>query len=357
MGTRRFDIDWLRVIAIGFLLIFHVAIPFQPYGVFFGFIQNQESMESLMIPMSLLSVWRIPLLFFVSGMGVYFSMRKRNWGQLIGERARRIFLPLLVGIFTIVPLQNLLWQHYYHQELSPVFQPAHLWFLGNIFTYVLILTPLLYLSKKYRDHWRPWVVRQVNHPLKLLLFCVPLVLNSLWLQPEPYTLYAMTLHGYILGGMAFLLGYLFVYAGECFWETVSGYKWIYLLLALMLFGLRWYRFELESPGYLMAVETFLWVYAILGIGYTFLNRSNATLKYLSEAAYPIYIVHWLFINLGAFWLFPTDMPVELKFAVLTVFTFTGSLLFYHVLIRQVILLRPLFGLKSKPAYKPYPIRV
>ena len=67
---RRYDIDWLRVIAIGFLLIYHIGIGFQPWGVFIGFIQSEKPLNSLWIPMSMLNIWRIPLLFFVSGMGV-----------------------------------------------------------------------------------------------------------------------------------------------------------------------------------------------------------------------------------------------------------------------------------------------
>ena len=50
--NRRYDIDWLRVIAIGLLLIYHIAIAFQPWGVFIGFIQSDKSLEALWIPMS-----------------------------------------------------------------------------------------------------------------------------------------------------------------------------------------------------------------------------------------------------------------------------------------------------------------
>ena len=88
--NRRYDIDWLRVITIGLLLIYHIAIVFQPWGVFIGFIQSDRSLESLWIPMTMLNVWRIPLLFFVSGMGVCFAIRKRNWKQLLLERTQRI---------------------------------------------------------------------------------------------------------------------------------------------------------------------------------------------------------------------------------------------------------------------------
>ena len=77
--TRRHDIDWMRVIAIWLLLIYHIAIIFQPWAMFFGFIRSEELMTGLWKPMSMLNVWRIPLLFYISGMGVYFALRKRDW--------------------------------------------------------------------------------------------------------------------------------------------------------------------------------------------------------------------------------------------------------------------------------------
>ena len=101
---RRHDIDWLRVIAIGLLLVYHIAIIFQPWAMFIGFIRSQELITDLWKPMTLLNVWRIPLLFYVSGMGVYFALRKRNWKQLIRERSVRILLPFLFGIVAITPL-------------------------------------------------------------------------------------------------------------------------------------------------------------------------------------------------------------------------------------------------------------
>ena len=35
--ARRHDIDWLRVITIALLLIYHIAIIFQPWAMFVGF--------------------------------------------------------------------------------------------------------------------------------------------------------------------------------------------------------------------------------------------------------------------------------------------------------------------------------
>src|SRR6187399_3549827 len=112
--NRRYDIDWVRVIAIGLLLIYHVAIGFQPWGINIRFIANEKTWDSLWTPMAMLNIWRIPLLFFVSGMGVYFAIQNRNWKQLLGERAGRILLPYVVGTFLIVPIHLYLWQNYYH---------------------------------------------------------------------------------------------------------------------------------------------------------------------------------------------------------------------------------------------------
>jgi glucans biosynthesis protein C len=142
--NRRYDLDWLRVIAIGLLLIYHVAIGFQPWGLMIGFITNDQSWAELWRPMSMLNVWRIPFLFFVSGMGVYFAMQHRTWKQLVQERAKRILLPYVFGMFCIFPISLLLLQRYYKLDLGYSFSPGHLWFLGNIFAYVLILSPVFF---------------------------------------------------------------------------------------------------------------------------------------------------------------------------------------------------------------------
>ncbi len=79
---------------------------FQPWGVFIGFIQSAETSEAIWIPMALLNIWRIPLLFFVSGMGVCFALRRRDWKELLIDRSKRILLPLIFGSFFIVPILN-----------------------------------------------------------------------------------------------------------------------------------------------------------------------------------------------------------------------------------------------------------
>ncbi len=93
---RRYDIDWLRVITIGLLLIYHITIVFQPWGVFIGFIQSDTSLELLWTPMSMLNIWRIPLLFFVSGMGVCFAIKKKKLETTIDGENQKNFLTVSI---------------------------------------------------------------------------------------------------------------------------------------------------------------------------------------------------------------------------------------------------------------------
>lgn len=343
---RRHDIDWLRVIAIGLLLIYHIAIIFQPWAMFIGFIRSDELMEDLWKPMTLLNVWRIPLLFYVSGMGVYFAIRKRNWKELLLERSKRILLPFLFGMVAIVPLHFLIFQEYYNLPLSYFAHAAHLWFLGNIFIYVLLLIPLFFYLKKI-EHGRfmkglSSVMRKPAGPLSISVF---FVLEALIVKPLAFEMYAQTWHGFFLGLLAFFFGFLFVYSGKAFWQTVLKWRWLYLGMAIALYIIRLMLFNLKSPGYLLAIESNCWIFAVFGFGYRYLNKPGAALSYLSEAAYPIYIIHMFALYAGAMIILPMEIPVMVKFIAIIVFTGTVCYLVYEFMIRRIGFLRPLFGLK------------
>jgi len=345
---RRYDIDWLRVIAIGLLLIYHIAIVFQPWGIFIGFIQSNESLESLWIPMAMLNVWRIPLLFFVSGMGVCFAIRKRNWKQLLLERTKRILVPFLFGIIFIVPLHFFVWQKYYSQDLVYTANPSHLWFLGNIFAYVLLLAPVFfYLKRNENGKFVRGLKKLFNNPLGLLFVIACFVLETVLVKPEPYELYAMTLHGFLLGLIAFFFGFCFVLCGNTFWQTMLKWRWLFLSLVVTFYLVRLIVFELVAPGYLYAIESNLWIFTVFGFAYKYLNRSSKALNYLSQAAYPVYILHMIFLYLSSYIILPLAIPVILKFVIIVAFTVLGSFAMYELIIRRVNFLRPLFGLKTK----------
>jgi glucans biosynthesis protein C len=345
---RRYDIDWLRVIAIGLLLIYHIAIGFQPWGVFIGFIQNNESLEAIWVPMSMLNIWRIPLLFFVSGMGVWFAIQRRDWKQLLLERSKRILLPFIFGMAAVVPLHVFLWQQYYSQELHYSFSPAHLWFLGNIFIYVLVLTPIFFFLKRNQGKKVQLIFKRIiGGPFGLLIIMILFILEAEIVKPENFELYALSTHGFFIGFIAFFSGFCCVYIGEGFWNEVTKRRWALLVVAFALYLIRLFMYDLRSPDYLMAIESVHWIFTVFGFGYKYLNKPSKTLSYLSQAAYPIYIIHMVFLYLGSKLLFTLDISPIMKFLLLNLFTVIGCFAMYELLIRRLGFLRPLFGLKGK----------
>lgn len=343
---RRHDIDWLRVIAIGLLLIYHIAIIFQPWAMFVGFIRSDNLMEYIWKPMTMLNVWRIPLLFFVSGMGLFFAIRKRNWEQILLERTIRIMLPFIFGILAIAPLHIFIYQRYYNLPYGYYPHQGHLWFLGNIFVYVLLLLPFYFFVKKSEtDKVKSALSSLMSHSGGPMLISLFFILEVLLVKPQLFTLYAQTWHGFFYGFLAFFFGFLLVYSGNKFWQTTLKWRWLYISLAIILYSIRLVQFETEAPGYLMAIESNFWIFSLLGFGYKHLNKPSKTLSYLSQAAYPVYIIHMFVLYAGAMYILPLEMPIMLKFISIVAFTGLVCYLIYEFIIRRMKFLRPLFGLK------------
>jgi peptidoglycan/LPS O-acetylase OafA/YrhL len=344
---RRYDIDWLRVIAIGLLLIYHIAIIFQPWAVFIGFMRSTKLMEGLWYPMTLLNVWRIPLLFFVSGMGVYFAMQKRNVKQLLLERGKRILLPYLFGIVAVVPLHFFIFQDFYGQQLTYFAHPAHLWFLGNLVIYISLLFPVFfYLLKKQDGKFRKVLIKIMSNPLGPAVITFFFVLEVLIVKPQIFSLYAQTVHGYAMGFLAFFFGFILVYAGQPFWNTVQKWKAVYLGAAAILFAVRLIVNQTGGPNFLMAIESNLWIISLFGYAYQYLNRPSKVLAYLSKAVYPIYMVH-MFVLYGAAWLvIPLEIPVFLQFTLIVIITAVVCIVLYEIL-KRIPILRNAFGIRLK----------
>jgi peptidoglycan/LPS O-acetylase OafA/YrhL len=84
MQERRFDIDWLRVLLILSVFIFHIGMFFNGWGYH---LKNNVKVEALNMPMAFLHYWRMPMLFFISGVGTYFALGKRGTWKYIVEKA------------------------------------------------------------------------------------------------------------------------------------------------------------------------------------------------------------------------------------------------------------------------------
>ena len=332
---------------MGLLIIYHVMISFQPWAEKAFFIKNEESLKGPWIIMELINVWRIPILFMVSGMGVCFAMERRNWKQLLKDRTLRILVPLVFGIFFICPINVFVAVKYFNDKFVYLPNTGHLWFLTNIFAYVLLLLPLLtYLKNHPNNCFFKQLSRILTYPAALLLAALPLMLEAWIVNPEIFPAYAKSAHGFWIGLVSFFIGFTFVSLKEVFWTAAEKIRHSTLALAFALYLSRMTVFQVEGePNALIALESMSWMLAILGYGSVHLNRPSAKLTYLTQAVYPVYIVHMPVQYAISYFLLPLPLPATLKFVILLTGTFSICLLTYEYIIKRTNWLRPLFGMK------------
>jgi len=210
------------------------------------------------------------------------------------------------------------------------------------------LSPLFFYLKKH-DNGKfkkavSFVMKYAIGPLSISVF---FVLEAVMVKPSLFEMYAQTWHGFFIGLLAFFFGYLFVYSGKEFWKTVSKWKWLYIGIAALLYTIRFTGFEAISTNYITAIESNCWIFGVFGLGYQYLNKPSALLSYLSQAAYPVYILHMFVLFAGALIILPLEIPPMLQFIAITLFTFVVCFLIYEFILRRITILRPLFGLKWK----------
>ena len=174
----------------------------------------------------------------------------------------------------------------------------HLWFLGNIFIYVLFMCPIFFYMKKNKNNFLSKIFkRALKYPVMLYLITIPFIIEAALLinQEQEYWSYASTPHGFWVGLLAFFTGFFFISMGDSFWNATRKLKSIALAISIPLFLIRLIYFELEGPFYFIVIESWSWLFALFGFSSTYLNSHSKILAYLAKAVYPIYILHMIFL--------------------------------------------------------------
>ncbi len=88
-SVRLHYLDWLRVLAILMVFLFHAVHPFD-----FGDwqVKNVEQSEIITIILLLLSIWGMPFFFLVAGAASWFALQKRTASQYLRERLNRLLI-------------------------------------------------------------------------------------------------------------------------------------------------------------------------------------------------------------------------------------------------------------------------
>lgn len=103
VDPRRHDLDALRAFAMLLGIVLHGAMSFIPGAAVFWGVQDSQSSPVYGILLSSIHGWRMPLFFLVSGFFTAMLWQKRGLRALLIHRFKRIFLPLLLSMVTVIP--------------------------------------------------------------------------------------------------------------------------------------------------------------------------------------------------------------------------------------------------------------
>jgi hypothetical protein len=102
--NRRNDLDALRASAMLLGIFYHASL-----SVALGFpwfVQDASASRAMYIFQAAVHGFRMPLFFIVSGFFTAMLWKSKGMKNLVWHRFRRVLLPCIVGLFTIVPLSN-----------------------------------------------------------------------------------------------------------------------------------------------------------------------------------------------------------------------------------------------------------
>jgi len=384
--NRRHDIDALRVLAFGLLILYHLCML---YVSDWGFhLKSHYLADWLQYPMLSLNRWRMDLLFLISGLAVHFLRGRQPLPIVAGRRTVRLLLPLLFGMAVVIPIQPYV-QGVDNGLVAPGFGafllrywtggpwPAgafdgwqfgvtwnHLWYLPYVWLYTMVLLALIPVLESPLGQRAVAACRRLRGLALLVLPAVPLVIYSALLAsrfPQNHAL-LNDWHAHAQYGTVFFYGYLLGTRGGL-WDELARLRRASLATALVCFAgfLCLDRFMDVSPltptamaavHEVLRVLNYLYTWtaiaAVLGWGHQYLNRPFRWLPYAREAVFPWYVLHQSIMLAAAYWLIPLRLGAVLEPLLVLACTMAGCALLHEFAIRRSRWLRPLFGLDAKP---------
>ena len=392
-STRRYELDWLRTLVVLCLIPVHTTSLFTTtHDLFLKEPQTSAGMELIS---AFGGAFGMPVLFFVSGAATWYALGSRTRGQYARERVTRLLVPLIFASFAILPFQV------YAVALSnpslvsnigiPIYSPhfldslltfypqylygygyflthpsidgfivfvGHLWFVLYLFVFSLLALPLFaYLRSQRGRRLIEWAGATCGRAGMIFALAAPLVL----VDAVAHLIWRGV--GAIAEILIYIVCFIFGYAlyGDARIRQAIQRVWpMALVLGLIVWSLaQSLLVQHPLPSYdnfsgailnipLRGIIAWLWIIGLLGFAQKYLSRDSALLGYLSDAAYPIYVLHVSAIMWVGYLLLGWSAPILVKFGVIMIASFALTFAVYDLVIKRVRTLRTLFGLRDEP---------
>ena len=375
-STRNNYLDWLRVLAILFVFVYHSTRFFNLED---WHVKNPVRYEWVEIWNLFAWNWMMPIIFVISGASLYYAVGKSGAGKFVKDKVLRLLVPYFVAIFTHATLQVYLdWTTHgefsgsYFQFLPRYFasvftagygpmaifelEQMHLWYLLWLFIFTLLLYPLMRWLKGGGRRVLSAVGSFLALPGAVYLLALPAVLLLAFADPDSPVMaekgagWSQVIYLWLL-----FSGFL-VISAERLEASIKRLRWLSLGMAVVALGILLYLvFTQGVPAYgtslyaplfgLAGFSSWCWILAYFGLAMRYLDFRKTVLQYANEAVLPFYVLHQSVLICVGYFIVQWPIPDALKWAVILLISYAVIMGLYEYLIRRINVLRFLFGMK------------
>ena len=368
--SRNYDLDVLYIVVLGGVIVSHLLIPFSPFGQIPPYpIRNATTYQWIHGLALITGIGAIPVFFLLSGWTSMAALRRYSWDHYLWERAKRLLVPLVLGMIFITPIIKYveLRTGYVFTFAGPRFDSPrnityleflpkaatikksswqHLWFLIYLFTISLLTCPILvWLGKSKRVR-----VGEATTPIRHLAYAylpmVPavlllIVMGGFW----PFYPTLVT-DGWHLAWFAvwFVTGAVLA-LNPPIERAVRREWWRLGLIGIAAFFVHWIWYEPVWGAAFVGISGWGLFGGMLGVIQRLKPKGGPVLVYLRDATLPIYIIHNVFVILVGYQILALQWSVLPKFLTMTVLAMGSTFLVYHFWVKPVPFMRFAFGLR------------
>lgn len=354
--TRRYELDWLRVLLFALLVPHHVAVGFVDWGIdIYGFVNDRLAGDGMTLFIYWSHSWRLPSLFMIAGLGTWFLTFRGIGIRFMGLRLLRLLAPLVfatafINVFggyaiSLMKVEAAGFGTFWWEWLTEpeARQVQHLWFLINLALYTLLCWPAFVLKERIAE-----AAPQPRFLLAALLSASAAAIILL----KPYAA-ALTGDNYqfVLYLIFFFGGYLIGADHRRVLEWTRRYAWWLLASAVALFLIKaalltlalvddvetgqalaeggWASNGLNPPNttafsIVEAVTAWSWCLAAMGLAGRFLTKPGRMLPALNRAVFPFYVLHFPLTLVGLAIAAEFPAPWWVEFFVLLIAVYAGT---------------------------------
>lgn len=360
-ATKRIvSFDYIRTTVIILVLLHHAVLayttfaflnPTNPIDTFSPVVDSQRWSGFDLIAL-FNDTYMMSLLFFISGLFVWRSLKRKGVRMFLRDRFIRLGIPFVIGVPLLIPLAYFpaqleveliyggstnFFDFWLGMVRSSFGTAGPLWFLWLLLAFNVLIVVLYRIAPHLDDIIRLRASSIINHPLAFfgVLFGIstvaylPLVLLfgfDHWTTIGPITFQTSRILLYLA---YFLVGTAIgVYGID---RTMFNSKskltrrwWVWMVAGLVSFIV--YIIILvdptRTPTFTFTVTCAAIVFGVIAIFLRFTKQRRGIIDSLSNNSFGIYIIHYVIVIWLQFWLLEIQLPAILKASIV----FLGTLI-------------------------------